>query len=151
MSDSPFRTWNDVPTTEFHPGVFIRAIGGEQVCLCKATYEPGKQVPLHSHEHTEQVMVILDGEVTMTIAGETKTLKEGDVVVVNRGIEHSLVRSRASRSSRPSRPSRSTTSRTRSATSCSVRTAARTTSTSSSAKRVLQRGQAPIEHAARRP
>ena len=91
MSDSPFRTWNDVPTTEFHPGVFIRAIGGERVCLCKATYEPGKQVPLHSHEHTEQVMVILDGEVTMTIAGETKTLKEGDVVVVNRGIEHSLV------------------------------------------------------------
>ncbi len=91
MSDSPFRSWNDVPTTEFHPGVHLRAIGGEQVCLCKATYEPGKQVPLHSHEHTEQVMVILEGEVTMTIAGETKTLKEGDVVVVNRGIEHSLI------------------------------------------------------------
>jgi quercetin dioxygenase-like cupin family protein len=91
VSDSPFRTWNDVPATEFHPGVFLHAIGGEQVCLCRATYEPGKQVPLHSHEHTEQVMVILDGEVTMTIAGETKTLREGDVVVVNRGIEHSLV------------------------------------------------------------
>ncbi|MDP9259062.1 MAG: cupin domain-containing protein [Actinomycetota bacterium] len=90
MGDSPFRTWNDVPATEFHAGVHLRAIGGEQVCLCQATYEPGKQVPLHSHEHTEQVMVILDGEVTMTIAGETKTLKEGDVVVVNRGIEHSL-------------------------------------------------------------
>ena len=91
MSSSPFRTWNDVPAAEFHPGVFLRAIGGDQVCLCKATYEPGKRVPLHSHEHTEQVMVILEGEVTMTIAGETKTLREGDVVVVNRGIEHSLV------------------------------------------------------------
>ena len=68
----------------------LHAIGGEQVCLCQATYEPGKQVPLHSHEHTEQVMVILEGEVTMTIAGETKTLRAGDVVVVNRGIEHSL-------------------------------------------------------------
>jgi quercetin dioxygenase-like cupin family protein len=90
VGDGPFRTWNDVPATEFHPGVFLRAIGGEQVCLCKATYEPGKQVPLHSHEHTEQVMVILDGEVTMTIAGATKTLTAGDVVVVNRGIEHSL-------------------------------------------------------------
>ena len=90
MGDGPFRSWNDVPATEFHPGVFLRAIGGEQVCLCKATYAPGKRVPPHSHEHTEQVMVILDGEVTMTIAGETKTLREGDVVVVNRGIEHSL-------------------------------------------------------------
>jgi quercetin dioxygenase-like cupin family protein len=91
MSGSPFRTWNDVPTTEFHPGVHLQAIGGEQVCLCKATYEPGKTVPRHSHAHTEQVMVILDGEVTMTIADETKTLKAGDVVVVNRGIEHSLI------------------------------------------------------------
>lgn len=90
MSDSPFRSWNDVPAAEFHPGVFLHAIGGEQVCLCRATYAAGKQVPLHSHEHTEQVMAILEGEVTMTIAGETKTLKAGDVVVVNRGIEHSL-------------------------------------------------------------
>lgn len=90
MSDSPFRSWNDVPATEFHDGVLLHAIGGEQVCICRATYAPGKQVPLHSHEHTEQVMVILDGEVTMTIADETKTLKTGDVVVVNRGIEHSL-------------------------------------------------------------
>jgi len=91
MGAGPFRSWNDVPATEFRPGVHLHAIGGEQVCLCKATYEPGKQVPLHSHEHTEQVMVILEGEVTMTIAGETKTLTPGDVVVVNRGIEHSLI------------------------------------------------------------
>jgi quercetin dioxygenase-like cupin family protein len=90
VGDSPFRTWNDVPASEFHDGVHLHAIGGEQVCLCRATYAPGKQVPLHAHEHTEQVMVILDGEVTMTIADETKTLKAGDVVVVNRGIEHSL-------------------------------------------------------------
>jgi quercetin dioxygenase-like cupin family protein len=90
MADSPFRTWNDVAAHEFRDGVQVHAIGGEQVCICRATYAPGKEVPLHSHEHTEQVMVILDGEVTMTIAGETKTLTAGDVVVVNRGIEHAL-------------------------------------------------------------
>ena len=83
-------TWNDVAAHEFRDGVHLHAIGGEQVCICRATYAPGKEVPLHSHEHTEQVMVILDGEVTMTIAGETKTLVAGDVVVVNRGIEHAL-------------------------------------------------------------
>jgi quercetin dioxygenase-like cupin family protein len=78
VGNSPFRTWNDVPATEFVDGVHLHAIGGEQVCICRATYEPGKQVPLHAHEHTEQVMVILDGEVRMTIAGETKTLKAGE-------------------------------------------------------------------------
>jgi quercetin dioxygenase-like cupin family protein len=90
VSNAPFRSWNDVPSTEFVDGVHLHAIGGEQVCICRATYQPGKQVPRHSHEHTEQVMVILDGEVTMTIGDETRTLRAGDVVVVNRGVEHEL-------------------------------------------------------------
>jgi quercetin dioxygenase-like cupin family protein len=90
VKNSPFRSWNDVPASEFVDGVHLHAIGGEQVCICRATYEPGKQVPRHSHEHTEQVMVILDGEVTMTIEDETRTLRVGDVVVVNRGVEHEL-------------------------------------------------------------
>ena len=49
----------------------LHAVGGEQVLLCKVSYEPGKEVRRHSHEHTEQVMYILEGEVTMTIEGET--------------------------------------------------------------------------------
>ena len=87
---SPFRTWNGVPQHEFVDGVRLHAIGGEQVLLCRVTYEPGKKVPLHSHDHTEQVMVIVDGSVDMAIEGEWKTLAAGDVVVVNRGLEHEL-------------------------------------------------------------
>lgn len=87
---SPFRTWNGRELFEFVDGVRIHAIGGEQVLLCRVNYEAGKRVPRHTHEHTEQVMLILDGEVTMTIADETRTLRPGDVVVVNRGIEHEL-------------------------------------------------------------
>ena len=87
---SPFRTWNDVPASEFHDGVHLHAIGGEQVCICRATYEPGKQVPRHAHEHTEQVMFILDGAVEMTVEEETATLTAGDVAVVNRGLRHRL-------------------------------------------------------------
>ena len=60
---SPFRSWNGVELFEFVDGVRLHAIGGEQVLLCRVVYEPGKRVPLHSHEHTEQVMLILDGEV----------------------------------------------------------------------------------------
>jgi mannose-6-phosphate isomerase-like protein (cupin superfamily) len=58
--------------------------------MCRVTYEPGFGVGLHSHEHTEQVMLILEGDLTMTIAGQTKELGPGDVVVVNRGVEHEL-------------------------------------------------------------
>ena len=72
------------------PGVAIHAIGGEQVMLCHVTYEPGTTVRRHSHPTAEQVMWIVDGDVTMTIGDETKTLGAGDVVVVNRGLEHEL-------------------------------------------------------------
>jgi quercetin dioxygenase-like cupin family protein len=87
---SPFRTWNGVDQFEFVDGVRLHAIGGEQVLLCRVTYEPGKRVKRHSHEHTEQLMAILDGEVTMTVGDETRTLVSGDVVCVNRGLEHEL-------------------------------------------------------------
>jgi len=87
---SPFRTWSGREPWEFVDGVHMHAIGGEQVLLCRVRYEPGKQVPWHAHEDTEQVMIILDGEVDMTIEDETATLKAGDVVVVNRGLHHKL-------------------------------------------------------------
>jgi quercetin dioxygenase-like cupin family protein len=86
----PFGSWNGRDSWEFVDGVRIHAIGGEQVLMCKVKYDPGKQVPWHKHDDTEQVMFILDGEVEMTIEDETATLKAGDVVVVNRGLNHKL-------------------------------------------------------------
>jgi len=86
----PFRTWNGRDSWELVDGVRLHAIGGDQVLLCRVRYEPGKQVPSHAHEDSEQVMLVLDGEVEMTIEEETKTLAPGDVVVVNRGLHHKL-------------------------------------------------------------
>lgn len=86
----PFGTFEGTDAHEFVPGVWLNAVGGEQVLLCKVTYEPGKEVPRHSHEQTEQVMYILEGEVTITIEDETRSLRAGDTVVINRGLEHEL-------------------------------------------------------------
>ena len=92
MADgSGFGTWNDVDEFEFADGVHLRAIGGDQLLLCRVRYEPGKVVRRHAHEHTEQVMAVIEGSVTMTIGDERRELGPGDVVVVNRGIEHELV------------------------------------------------------------
>ena len=68
----------------------IHAIGGEQVMICHVTYEAGTRVARHSHPTAEQVMWIVEGDVRMTVGGETKTLGAGDVVVVNQGVEHEL-------------------------------------------------------------
>ena len=87
---SPFRTWNGVESWQFADGVRLHAIGGEQILLCRVTYEPGKQVPDHAHEQTEQVMAIVDGAVTVEVAGERRDVTAGDVIVINKGVRHSL-------------------------------------------------------------
>ena len=84
----PFRTWNGRDAWQFTDGVHLHAIGGEQVLLCRVVYAPGKSVARHVHEHTEQVMAIVDGEIEVTIGDEAKTLRPGDVCVINRGVEH---------------------------------------------------------------
>jgi quercetin dioxygenase-like cupin family protein len=90
VADSPFGTFNDREPFAIFDGVGLRAIAGDQVFLGHVTYAPGTTVARHSHEHTEQVMLILDGSVTMTIGAESRELGEGDVCVVNRGVEHEL-------------------------------------------------------------
>jgi quercetin dioxygenase-like cupin family protein len=90
VADSPFGTFNDREPHNLFPGVELRAIAGDQVFLGRVTYAPGTTVARHSHEHTEQVMLILDGSVAMTIGDDTRELRAGDVCVVNRGVEHEL-------------------------------------------------------------
>ena len=88
---TPFRTWNGVEPHALFPGVGLRAIAGEQVFLGHVTYAPGTQVARHAHPEAEQAMWIVEGSLRMTVGDETRELEPGDVVVVNRGVEHELV------------------------------------------------------------
>jgi quercetin dioxygenase-like cupin family protein len=87
---SPFRSWNGVEPHEFVDGVWIHAIGGDQVLLCRVRYDPGKRVRRHAHDHTEQLVAVVEGEVEVSAEGETRTLRAGDVACFNRGVEHEL-------------------------------------------------------------
>ena len=90
MASSPFGTFNGVEPFAIFPAVGLHAVAGDQVFLGRVTYEPGTTVQRHSHEHTEQAMLILEGSVRMTVGEETRELVPGDTCVVNRGIEHEL-------------------------------------------------------------
>lgn len=85
-----FGTWNGIDAFEIHPGVRLHSIGGDQVLLCRVQYEAGKQVPRHAHAEAEQVMAVVEGGVRMIIGDVARDLSVGDVVCVNRGIEHEL-------------------------------------------------------------
>jgi quercetin dioxygenase-like cupin family protein len=90
VSRSPFHSWKDREPLSLFPRMELHASGGDQVLLCQVRYEPGAHVPRHSHEQTEQVMLMLEGEMEMTVGSETRTIRAGDSVVVNRGVEHEL-------------------------------------------------------------
>jgi quercetin dioxygenase-like cupin family protein len=90
MASSPFGTFNGVEPFAIFPGVGLHPIAGDQVFLGHVVYQPGTTVKRHSHEHTEQAMLVLEGSVTMTIGEETRELGEGDTCIVNRGVEHEL-------------------------------------------------------------
>ncbi len=90
MTGSAFANWDGREPLSLFSGVSMHSIGGEQVLLCRVSYDPGATVARHSHEHTEQVMYVVDGELEMTVGSETRRLGAGDVVVINRGVEHEL-------------------------------------------------------------
>ena len=90
MADSPFGTFNGRQPYAIFAGVGLHGIAGDQVFLGRVTYEPGTTVRRHTHETTEQAMLVLEGSVAMTIGAETRELGPGDVCIVNRGIEHAL-------------------------------------------------------------
>jgi quercetin dioxygenase-like cupin family protein len=90
MADSPFASFKDREPYPIFAGVGLRAIAGDQVLVGLVEYEPGTAVARHSHEHTEQVMLVLEGSVTVTIGNQAHELEPGGVCVVNRGVEHEL-------------------------------------------------------------
>ncbi len=90
LSLSAFQTWEGREELSLFPHVSLQSFGGDQVLLCRVRYEPGAEVPPHSHEHTEQLMWMLEGSLEMTVGAETRMVNAGDVVAVNRGVEHSL-------------------------------------------------------------
>jgi quercetin dioxygenase-like cupin family protein len=55
-----------------------------------ATFDPGKGNDEHIHPNCEEVVYVLDGEVTHTLGDQETVLRAGDLIVVPRGVPHRL-------------------------------------------------------------
>jgi quercetin dioxygenase-like cupin family protein len=72
------------------PGVNINTMAGEKMMLSLVEFEPHAVVQPHSHPH-EQMGMLLEGELTFTIGGETRTLVAGEMWRIPGGVLHSAV------------------------------------------------------------
>jgi mannose-6-phosphate isomerase-like protein (cupin superfamily) len=60
------------------------------VQLVVMTLQPGEDIGAEVHEHNDQVLSFIDGGVRADVAGETRQVGPGDVVVVPAGTEHNF-------------------------------------------------------------
>jgi quercetin dioxygenase-like cupin family protein len=79
--------YTDVPTIELAPGLKLHIVSGERITLSFAIDEPNAQIPLHRHPN-EQMLIVLDGAMDLTIEGKRYHLESGDIAVLRPNIEH---------------------------------------------------------------
>ncbi len=84
-----FINTGNLPQRELANGVTADVAWGEKLMLSFVKLNPDATVPPHSHPH-EQMALVLSGELEVTIANESRLLKEGDVFLVPSGVEHSV-------------------------------------------------------------
>ncbi len=83
-------TWarrSEVPPFSPAPGVQIQPVIGESLMTCWIALEPGAVVPEHSHPN-EQLDVVVEGSISLTLEGETRELVAGDAYVVPPHVVH---------------------------------------------------------------
>ena len=64
----------------------MHTAGHSQVVLM--TLPPGEDIGAEVHEHNDQVLIFLEGTARAEVAGESREVTAGDLVVVPAGTEH---------------------------------------------------------------
>lgn len=63
------------------------ATSGDHLTLSLVELEPGAAIPLHRHPH-EQMGLLLEGELSLTIGGQTHVVQAGQMWRIPGGVEH---------------------------------------------------------------
>ena len=72
---------------EFLPGLGFRPVLGERAMTNFVSFQPGTTAPRHVHDE-EQIVIVLDGELTFDLDGDVRTMRRGDVAVVPPWVPH---------------------------------------------------------------
>jgi len=73
---------------EFLPGLGFRPVLGQRAMTNFVSFQPGTTAPRHVHEE-EQIVIVLEGELTFDLDGDVRTMRRGDVAVVPSWVPHS--------------------------------------------------------------
>jgi mannose-6-phosphate isomerase-like protein (cupin superfamily) len=85
----------EAPTEEWHRlrnHILMDAgeLGSRNMSVTWLEVPEGIDQGLHSHEEAEQVYIVVSGRGTMTVAGDTQEVGQGDLVLVPPATDHSI-------------------------------------------------------------
>jgi mannose-6-phosphate isomerase-like protein (cupin superfamily) len=85
----------EAPTEEWHKlrnHILMDAgeLGSRNMSVTWLEVPGGSDQVLHSHEESEQVYIVASGGGTMTVAGDTQEISEGDLILVPPATDHSI-------------------------------------------------------------
>ena len=85
-----FKALSDVSPQQIWNGVVARTVEGERMSFAIVELAPDSRVDEHQHPN-EQIGIVLQGSLTFTIGGETRTLHLGDTYNIPGGVSHHAV------------------------------------------------------------
>lgn len=80
-------TWSELDPLDVVPGLHFQPVLGDKLMVNFIRFEPNSEAALHWHDE-EQIAFVLEGELEFTVAGETRTMRRGDAVVIPPNVPH---------------------------------------------------------------
>jgi len=71
-------------------GATIIDVVNREYCKKILVLLPGQQHPVHAHQKKEETFNVLSGEMQLQLGAESKTIKAGEMVTVERGMRHAF-------------------------------------------------------------
>ncbi len=78
---------SDLPAFDAAPGITMQSVSGSALMANWVTLQPNSEIPRHQHPH-EQMGVVLEGAMELTVGDETRTLRPGDLYSVPPHLPH---------------------------------------------------------------
>ena len=79
--------WDEVEEREPVAGFRGRFVHTDGMTIVMWNASAGAELPLHDHPH-EMVVNVLEGELELTVDGETRSVRPGEIVVIPGGVPH---------------------------------------------------------------
>lgn len=87
LSEAPVEDWHRLRT---HVLMDAGELGARNLSVTWIALPPGAKQAMRSHEQSEQAYVVVRGGGSMSVAGDTQQVGEGDLILVPPATDHSL-------------------------------------------------------------